>query len=189
MNPKPICIGLAPLGEVPDAALDGVAAYIRTHLNLQARILAPFQNPTYAYDEKRGQYNAAIILKAFKSMPFDEGLDKVIGLMNVDLFIPIFTHVLGEANEGGRYALASLYRLGKTTDRVPASADQIIERLVKVAIHELGHLFNMAHCLNKHCLMHYSGNLADLDATSLTFCDYCSEFVAYSIRRERLPNF
>jgi len=188
MNLKPIRIGVAPFGEVPDAALQGVAAYIRTHLNLAAHILPSFQNPTYAYDQKRGQYNAATILKAFKSMTFDESLDKVIGIMNVDLFIPIFTHVLGEANEGGRYALASLYRLGKATDRLSASMDQIIERLVKVAIHELGHLFNMAHCLNKHCLMHYSGNLADLDTTSLTFCDYCSEFLAYSIRRERLPH-
>ena len=188
MNLKQICIGVAPFGEVPDAALHGVATYIRTHLNLEAHILAPFQNPTYAYDQKRGQYNAALILKAFKSMPFDEGLDKVIGVMNVDLFIPIFTHVLGEANEGGRYALASLYRLGKTPDRLPVSTDQIIERLVKVAVHELGHLFNMAHCLKKHCLMHYSGNLADLDMTSLTFCDYCSEFLAYSISRERLPH-
>jgi archaemetzincin len=186
MDLKKICIGLAPLGEVPDWALDGVAAYLRTHLNLEARILATFQKPTYAYDEKRGQYNAATILKAFKSMPFDEGLDKVIGVMNVDLFIPIFTHVLGEANEGGRYALASLYRLRETTDRLPASMDQIIERLVKVAVHELGHLLNIAHCLNKPCLMHYSGNLADLDATSLTFCDYCSEFLAYAISRERL---
>ena len=186
MNLKQICIGVAPFGEVPGAALQGVAAYIRTHLNLETHILPPFQNPTYAYDQKRGQYNAAAILKAFKSMPFEEGLDKVIGVLNVDLFIPIFTHVLGEANEGGRYALASLYRLGKAADRLPASADQIIERLVKVAIHELGHLFNMAHCLHKHCLMHYSGNLAELDTTSLTFCDYCSEFLAYSIRRERL---
>jgi archaemetzincin len=188
MNPKQIRIGVAPFGEVPDAALQGVAAFIRTHLRLEAHILAPFQNPSGAYDQKRGQYNAATILKAFKSMPFDEGLDKVIAVMNVDLFIPIFTHVLGEANEGGRYALASLYRLGKTTDRLPASMDQIVERLVKVAIHELGHLFNMGHCPNKYCLMHYSGNLTDLDTTSLAFCDYCSEFLAYSIRRERLPD-
>lgn len=188
MNLKPLCIGLAPLGGVPDAALDRVAAYIRTHLNLEARILPRFPNPTYAYDEKRGQYNAATILKAFQSMPFEDGLDKVIGIVDVDLFIPIFTHVLGEANEGGRYALASLYRLGTTADRIPASMDQTIERLVKVAIHELGHLFNLAHCLNKHCLMHYSGNLADLDATSLDFCDYCAEFLAYAIQRERLSN-
>ena len=161
---------------------------IQTRFDLEVRILPPFQNPAYAYDQKRGQYNAATILKAFNSMPFDDGLHKVIGLMSVDLFIPIFTHVLGEANEGGRFALASLHRLGTTTDRVPASMDQTIERLVKVAVHELGHLFDVGHCLNKHCLMHYSGNLADLDATSLDFCDYCAEFLAYAIQRERLPN-
>jgi len=188
MTVKPLCIGLAPLGVVPEAALEGVAAFIRSRLDLEVRILPPFQNPAYAYDQKRGQYNAATILKAFNSMPFDDGLHKVIGLMSVDLFIPIFTHVLGEANEGGRFAIASLHRLGTTADRVPASMDQTIERLVKVAVHELGHLFDVGHCLNKRCLMHYSGNLADLDATSLDFCDYCAEFLAYAIQRERLSN-
>jgi archaemetzincin len=183
MDLKKKCIGVAPLGHVPALALHSIEAHIRTHLNLMSDILPPLENPNYAYDQKRGQYNAATILKALQSIPF-QNHDKVIAVVNVDLFIPIFTHVWGEAKEGGKYAVASLYRLSGAPDRPNAPMNQIIERLVKVAIHELGHLFSMAHCLNKRCLMHYSGNLRDLDTTSLTFCDYCSEFLSYSIERE-----
>jgi archaemetzincin len=182
MDLKPLRIGVAPLGNVPASALRSIDDYIRTRLDLQGEILSPLGNPTYAYDHKRGQYNAAIILKALESLPF-QNHDKIIAVVNVDLFIPIFTHVLGEAREGGKCAVASLYRLRGATDRLYAPMDQIMERLVKVAIHELGHLFSMVHCMNKECLMHYSGSLTDLDTTSLTFCDYCSEFLAYSIGR------
>lgn len=182
MDLKKICIGVAPLGDVPGPALQSIEAYIRTHLNLRSDILPPLENPNYAYDAKRGQYNAAAILKSLQSMPF-QNHDKIIAVVNVDLFIPIFTHVLGEAKEGGKYAVASLYRLSGAPNKLNAPMNRITERLVKVAIHELGHLFSMAHCMNKRCLMHYSGNLRDLDTTSLKFCDYCLEFLSYSIGR------
>jgi archaemetzincin len=180
-------IGVVPFGDVPQAALRGVAAFIRTRLELEAEIIPALPNPAFAFDRKRGQYNAAAILKACASTPLDERFDKVIGVLNVDLFIPIFTHVLGEAQEGGRFALASLYRLHGTDDRVQASPDQVVERLLKVAVHELGHLFNLGHCLDKRCLMHYSGNLSDLDETNLSLCPYCSEFMAYATQRPRPP--
>lgn len=185
MDLKQPCIGVAPLGDVPAPALQSIETFCRTRLGLAAEILPRFENPAYAYDQKRRQYNAAIIIKALEAMPF-RNHTKVIAVANVDLFIPIFTHVLGEAQEGGKYAVASLYRLSRSADRPYAAMDQILERLLKVAVHELGHLFSMAHCLKKDCLMHYSGNLTDLDATSLTFCDYCAEFFAYAIGKERL---
>lgn len=187
MTLKHVLIGVAPFGHVPQAALQGVAAFIRTGLQSEAEILPALPTPAFAFDKKRGQYNAATILRSCESIPFDERLDKVIGVLNVDLFIPIFTHVLGEAQEGGRFALASLYRLQRSVDRPSASPDQMIERLVKVSVHELGHLFNMGHCLDKRCLMHYSGNLADLDETWLGFCHYCSEFIVYATRRQPVP--
>lgn len=181
-------IGVAPFGDVDRAALQGVAAFLRERLGMEAEILTALPDPAFAYDEKRGQYNAATILRACESMPFDEGLEKVIGILNVDLFIPIFTHVLGEAQEGGRFALASLYRLHREVRRPGGPQDRLlVERVVKVAVHELGHLFNMGHCLDGRCLMHYSGNLADLDDTWLAFCRYCYEFIAYAAGRRQRP--
>ena len=48
---------------------------------------------------------------------------EVIGVFNVDLFIPTFTHVFGEAKQAGMHALVSLFRLakGKEGHSLPSS--------------------------------------------------------------------
>jgi archaemetzincin len=187
MNSKKGCIGVVSIGEVPKAALLDIAGHIQTHLNLVPVVLPPMQTPSYAYDERRRQYNAATILKAFGSLPFQD-YDKVIGVLNVDLFIPVFTHVLGEAQEGGRFALASMYRLRTGLNRSRTPMVHILERLTKVALHEIGHLFDVARCLNQECLMHYSSSLEDLDAIRINFCRYCSMYLSDSIRRYQVLN-
>jgi archaemetzincin len=186
LNSKKLSIGVLPIGELPQAALESIAAHIRTHLDLKADILPPLKNPAYAYDERRDQYNAAVILKSLDAMSFGDHV-KVIGILNVDLFVPIFTHVLGEAREGGTYALASLYRLRKDQDGSTADIDRLLERLAKVAIHEIGHTFNLGHCMNEKCLMHFSGGLKGLDAIELKFCSYCAAFMMEAKRHYKTP--
>ena len=98
MNSKKRIIGIVSVGEVPELAPKVIAAHINGYLKLPAEILTPLENPAYAFDEMRLQYNAGLILDFFESSPFDE-YDKVIGVLNVDLFVPIFTHVFGEAKQ------------------------------------------------------------------------------------------
>ena len=186
MDSKKGCIGVVPIGEVPEIALHEIATHIKSHLYLHSVILPPIKHPSYAYDERRMQYNAATILKELESMSF-QNYDKIIGVLNVDLFIPVFTHVLGEAQEGGKYALASIYRLRRDLDTSSSSTKQIIERVTKIALHEIGHLYNIAHCMNEKCLMHFSGSLQDLDKITLNFCNYCSEYLENTIRRQISP--
>jgi len=183
MSPKKGCIAVVPVGNVPEAALRTVVAQILVHFNLPADILSPLENPEYAFDMRRRQYNAATIIKTFESMPFRE-YGKVLAILNVDIFIPIFTHVLGEAQEGGRYALASMFRLRKGPDGHNPSMSNILERLAKVALHELGHLFEVVHCADDKCIMHFSGNLQDLDAINLNFCSYCLRYLSESIQKD-----
>ncbi len=186
MNTETLSIGVLPIGELPQSALENIAAHIRTHLDLKADILPPLKKPAYAYDERRDQYNAAVILKSLDAISFGDHV-KVIGILNVDLFVPIFTHVLGEAREGGTYALASLYRLRKDQDGSITDIGLILERLAKVAIHEIGHAFNLGHCMNEKCLMHFSGGLKGLDAIEFKFCSYCSAFMVEAKKHYQKP--
>jgi archaemetzincin len=169
-------VGVVPLGEVPEIALKVIAAHISGYFDLSVKILPPLEHPDYAFDERRFQYDAGIILKAFESIQF-KGHDKVIGVLNLDLFVPIFTHVFGEAKQGGKFALVSLFRLGKNPDGSPSPSSLIFERAAKVALHELGHLFNLFHCRGKNCLMHFSGGIQDLDETPIYLCRYCSTYL------------
>jgi len=47
------------------------------------------------------------------------------------------------------------------------------ERMIKEAIHELGHTFNLRHCRDKSCIMHYCRSLKDVDRKSDQLCRYC----------------
>ncbi len=182
MNSRKGCIAVLPLGVIPDAAAQSVARHIPTYFHHPGHILPPVKIPADTFDNRRRQYDAGLIIKALKSMPF-EGHFKVIAILGVDLFIPIFTHVLGEAQEGGRFALASMYRLkGESTGNVP-SMSKVLERLTKVALHELGHLFNLVHCSDPKCLMHFAGNPRNLDEIVLDFCGYCSRYRNDALRR------
>ncbi len=166
-------IGVVPFGKVPEIALKVIAAHISGFWNLPSQILSPLEPPAYAFDQIRLQYNAGLILKALETEGFDN-YDKIVAVLNLDLFVPIFTHVYGEARQGGKYALVSLYRLGKRQDN-PSSPDPVLyERTAKVALHELGHLFDLHHCEWQKCLMHFSGGLDDLDGIPLSLCRYCS---------------
>ncbi len=175
MKSKKRIIGVLPVGDVPELAPKVIAAHIVGYLKLAAEILTPLEIPAIAFDIIQRQYNAATILSFFESGPHDN-YDKVIGVFNVDLFIPTFAYVFGEARQGGKHALVSLFRLAKGKEaRNPPSAI-LCERAAKVALHELGHLYNLSHCEEKNCLMHYSGGLADLDDIPLYFCRYCNTY-------------
>ena len=175
-------IGVVPFGEVPEIALKVIADHISALVNLPSQILPPLDHPEYAFDTRRYQYDAGIIIETLESMPFKK-YEKVVGVLDLDLFIPIFTHVFGEAKRKGKFALVSLFRLGKNSDGSSSPAALVYERAVKVALHELGHLYNLSHCEDKNCLMHYSGGLADLDNIPLYFCRYCNTYFQDALAR------
>lgn len=186
MNPTKRRIGVVPFGEVSEVALKVIAAHILGYFNVDADILPRLEHPAYAHDANRRQYNAATILEAMGSMPFHD-YEKVIGVLEVDLFVPIFTHVFGEAKQGGKYALVSLCRLRRNSDGTTPPESVFLERAAKVALHELGHLFHLLHCTDGRCLMHFSGGLQELDETSFYLCRYCSKYLADSLYRQAIP--
>jgi archaemetzincin len=182
MNSKKRIIGVAPVGDVPELVPKVVAAHIIGYLNLAAEIIAPLELPAAAIDEIHRRYNAAAILSCFESNPCGR-YDKVISVFNVDLFIPTFAYVFGEARQGGKHALVSLFRLAEGNENCNPPSDILCERAAKVALHELGHLYNLLHCEEKSCLMHYSGGLADLDDIPLYFCRYCNTYFQDALAR------
>ena len=99
----------------------------------------------------------------------------------MDLFIPILTHVYGEAQLGGKSCIVSSYRLNEghsagLLDR------KYIDRVVKEAIHELGHTFKLRHCPEHTCIMHYCRNEEDVDRKSDQLCRYCKVMLEDEIK-------
>jgi len=179
-------IGVVPLGEVCELTVKSIAGHILGYLHLDALILPPMERPAYAYNERRHQYDAGVIITAMESLSFPQ-CDKIVGIVDLDLFIPIFVHVFGEARQGGRAALVSIYRLKPPASPSQESLNLQMERAAKVALHELCHLYDLHHCMDRLCLMHFSGGLEDLDQSPLYLCRYCSLYLrdALTIKKRR----
>jgi hypothetical protein len=60
-----------------------------------------------------------------------EARGRLLGVAAVDLFVPIFTVVFGEAQVGGACALASFYRLSEEHYGLPPDESKLRERLAK----------------------------------------------------------
>ncbi|MFX0027553.1 MAG: hypothetical protein ACFE8M_14220 [Candidatus Hermodarchaeota archaeon] len=78
----------------------------------------------------------------------------------------------GEAHLRQNCAVVSSYNLKS----IPNSQedDKIHLRLIKEAIHEIGHIvLGAGHCLNKLCVMNFSKNIEEIDKKSLKLCPDC----------------
>lgn len=129
------------------------------------------QNINFAFDPEREQFYSTAILERLSDTSPPQAI-KVLAITNVDLFIPILTHVYGEAQLGGKACIVSTHRLREGLS--PANiAEEFEKRIVKEALHELGHTFNLRHCKDKSCIMHYCRSIKDVDRKSDQLCRYC----------------
>ena len=128
--------------------------------------LQPFYNPG------RRQYDANGILRAVTENAPPKQF-RTIGLLRVDLYIPILTYIFGQAPLNGRAGIASLYRLRNELYGLEQDYPLLIERFSKVVVHELGHTFGLIHCNYPVCIMRSSTYVEDLDQKEIHFCPSC----------------
>lgn len=129
-------------------------------------------DPTPALDTVRNQYNSSILLASLLTRLGDND-GKVLGVTGLDLFVPVLTFVFGEAQLGGTAALVSTFRLDETFYGLPPNPKLLQERLLKEAIHELGHTFGLIHCRNFACVMHSSTSVEEIDLKGVELCREC----------------
>ena len=133
-------------------------------------------DPSFAFDPYRNQYNSTAIISAFVQR-FKDSKGKIIGVTSVDLFVPVLTYVFGEAQLDGPVAVVSAHRLDDTLYGLPSNRTLTMERLLKEAVHELGHTFGLVHCHDYRCVMHSSTSVEEIDIKSEHFCGSCDAFL------------
>ena len=158
--------------ESKEKHLGHVRGHLERAFRLPVSLWAGAERPAEAFDARRKQWSSSRILE-WLSRAGPDG--KVLGVTDVDLFIPILTFVFGEAQLGGRAAVVSTARLwepGLPDDRV------VLERLAKESVHELGHVFGLLHCDNAGCVMGRSSSVRDVDKKRGELCSSCRGRVA-----------
>jgi archaemetzincin len=98
---------------------------------------------------------------------------RILGIVDIDAYSDGFDFVFGEAFYRGRVAAVYLSRLRQEFYGLKPNSSLFYQRLVKEAIHELGHVFGFDHCKNSQCVMYFSTSLLDVDAKGRGFCYSC----------------
>ena len=102
-----------------------------------------------------------------------DGAWRVLGVTGADLYIPILTFVFGEAQMGGPCAIVSFHRLQQQFYGLPPDPNVLMDRLVKEAVHEVGHTFDLTHCEDYSCAMAASHAVEWIDLKEPTLCSSC----------------
>ena len=172
---------ISPVGEFSTELLEALAAEIERVFGCTTETGTVLEDLSFALDQNRQQYHSTLILNQLAANTPQHCL-KTIAIAQVDLFIPILTHVYGEAQLGGTASIVSTFRLNESRAGLNI-APRYIERIVKEAIHELGHTFNLRHCPEHTCIMHYCRNEEDVDRKSDELCRYCKIMLEDEIKR------
>ncbi len=172
---------ISPVGELDTELIEALAEEIKQVFGVSTNTRSVLQDLSFALDQNRRQYHSTLILDRLAA-DIPPHAFRVLAVAQVDLFIPILTHVYGEAQLGGTACIISTFRLneGRSGMNIPK---KYIDRIVKEAIHELGHTFNLRHCPEHTCIMHYCRNEEDVDRKSDQLCRYCKVMLGDEIKR------
>jgi archaemetzincin len=137
---------LQPLGEVDIETLN----FLKQSLNClwPTEILPQIDISSDAYNKNRRQYNGQALLETFQVRG-----DATLGITQVDTYAQGLNFIFGLAL--GKKALISLKRLKQEFYGLSDDEDLFKSRVLKEAVHELGHGFGLSHCPNRKCVMHF----------------------------------
>jgi len=161
-------IAVAPVGETPPDTVAEIGPILANNLNAQVVTAPGIALTSSAYDAHRRQYHSTQILDALARTKRTEW-ERLLGVVDVDLYVPELNFVFGEADRRRGVAVFSLARLRPSGSGENAHA-LFLKRAATEAIHELGHTYGLGHCRDRDCVMWFSNTLAESDRKGLAFC-------------------
>ena len=168
-------VGILPVGKMDSDVLNRIAENLRMVFT-EAEVAASsevLQVPQEAFNKMRQQYRSDTILNTIRCLAENDHFFRMLGVTDVDLFIPRLNFVFGQAECPGKAALISLFRLRPEFYGRPSNVQVTIDRGTKEAAHEIGHTLGLKHCENPFCVMYFSSSIFETDRKQSLFCNKC----------------
>lgn len=171
-------------GEVPGLSLEMLAREVASAYRVNASAGGRLAVPDGGFDPLRAQYTTAAFLKVLTEIGAKESApDKPapvrLGITEKDLFVPRLNFVFGEADPESGSAVISTFRLRPEFYGQEPALERLQRRVLKEAVHELGHVFGLEHCDSLYCIMHFSNTIGDTDKKGPGFCRECQIRLAW----------
>jgi len=155
-------IAVAPVGDAPAEEVAALVPVLRETFGCEVVIAPAVPLPTRARNEKRRQYLSTVLLDALARAKRPEW-ERLLGVVDVDLYVPSLNFVFGEGDSTRGVGVLSLARL-----HGPPALFR--KRAATEAVHELGHTYGLTHCDDPHCVMWFSNSLPETDRKGTRFC-------------------
>lgn len=158
----------------------GLPMEILPALNLESIHVTSRKNP---YTGKKQILTTDVLQILLNTMPPDAF--SLLAITMEDLYPePSWNFVFGQASLSHRVGVFSFARYDPAFYGYPRGKDYyqvLLKRSCKVLVHELGHMFYLAHCIYFRCVMNGSNHLAESDARQLHLCPVCLRKLHFSI--------
>lgn len=159
---------LVTVGDLPAGLLRELEEPLSAQLGITAvQGKAQLQSPAYAFNKDRKQYHSNAIMRRLVPL-LEPPQSFVLGLTDVDLFVPDAGFVFGESDRQAKVALLSVFRL-----RQGAETEVMRRRAQVETVHQAGHLVGLSYCEDQRCVMFLASSPADCDRKGVGLCNLC----------------
>ncbi len=171
---------LFPIGNTNQEILSKTAAFLEAfhEFSFCCSVTRHHPIPIGTLNRERQQYDCKRMLKhLLRCCPND--CFRLIGITEVDVYVPALKYVFGLAKMAGNCAIISTYRLRPEFYAQKQNQRLFFQRIYKTVLHELGHTLGLTHCNLPTCVMYSSSRIEDTDKKKATFCETCSELFSW----------
>jgi len=163
---------ILPVGKIDTSVIEFLSLSLPEYLGLSCKVRDVNIPLEGTYDVVRKQYYSTKLLGRLLTHESDADT-KLLGVTEVDLFMPPLSFVFGEAQFNNPAAIISTHRLQQEFYGLSEDTGLFYDRCEKEAIHELGHCFGLIHCRDYRCVMYLSYAVEDIDLKTHSFCEKC----------------
>ncbi|MGI5860486.1 MAG: peptidase M54 [Myxococcales bacterium] len=175
-------VQLVPIGTASRVLIRELAEPLAATFGIQTVVGTSLADPKYAFNKDRNQFHSSAILRRLAAMRAKDQVG-VLGLTEIDLFVPESDFVFGESDRESGASLVSLARLRPEFYGEPQDMDRVRARGRVEVLHVVGHLLGLSHCEDGRCPMFPAISAADTDRKTFGLCTNCRAELARLSRK------
>ena len=169
---------LIPIGNVEEPLIEAVREFVGSYyaslgISVTVGDVLPEDMFSSAYNPRRRQYLGRKFLLPLSELGRKRKARAVLGITSLDLYEEGLNFIFGLAHAGLGAAVISTFRLRPEFYGDAPDERLFVERTIKEAMHELGHVFGLGHCPDERCVMHFSNSIIDTDIKEPFYCPVC----------------